>query len=149
MKKCLKCGNPCEEYRCGDCRRSEQREYMRKNKDNPEYKKRIKENASRWYLKHRERVIRETTEKAILRRKFAIDSYGGKCICCGELEYKFLTFDHCNNDGSKHRKEIGSVSTRHFVDWIIKNNFPITIQLLCYNCNCGKAYNKGICPHKM
>jgi hypothetical protein len=30
----------------------------------------------------------------------------------------------------------------------VKNAFPDTITLLCFNCNCGKGRNKGVCPHK-
>jgi hypothetical protein len=29
-----------------------------------------------------------------------------------------------------------------------KNNFPRGYRILCYNCNCGRALNNGICPHK-
>ena len=25
---------------------------------------------------------------------------------------------------------------------------PDTIQILCFNCNCGRARNGGICPHE-
>ena len=31
--------------------------------------------------------------------------------------------------------------------WLKNNNFPEGFQVLCFNCNCGKARNKGICPH--
>lgn len=26
-------------------------------------------------------------------------------------------------------------------------NYPEGYQVLCYNCNCGKSINNGICPH--
>ena len=29
-----------------------------------------------------------------------------KCQCCGENHYEFLTIDHINGDGAKHRREI-------------------------------------------
>jgi hypothetical protein len=76
-------------------------------------------------------------------RKLILEHYGNKCICCGETAYEFLELDHINNDGAAHRKETG----RHVYEWVIKNNFPPDIQLLCANCNRGKAkYNA--CPHK-
>lgn len=72
--------------------------------------------------------------------------YGGyKCQCCGETQEKFLTVDHVNNDGAKHRKNCrGSGIYR----WIKKHNYPDNFQVLCYNCNCGRARNGGVCPHK-
>jgi len=75
--------------------------------------------------------------------------YGGnppKCACCGESGLRFLTIDHINNDGGKHRK-LGLTGARLY-RWLIKNNFPKEFQILCYNCNCGRARNGGICPHK-
>lgn len=78
--------------------------------------------------------------------------YGSFCKCCGETITKFLTIDHVNNDGNKHRKQvygkvIGGKSWSVYA-FIVKNNFPDDFQILCYNCNCGRARNKGICPHK-
>jgi hypothetical protein len=81
--------------------------------------------------------------------------YGGnppKCACCGETELDFLTLDHINNDGAEQRRKIfGKERTGgglEFNIWLIKNDFPEGIQILCYNCNCGKRVNNGICPHK-
>jgi len=61
--------------------------------------------------------------------------YGGKCVYCGEGNWAFLEFDHINGDGGVHRSE-GKFS---MVSWIIKNNFPDSIQLLCFNCNKSKG----------
>lgn len=69
------------------------------------------------------------------------------CICCKEKEFKFLAIDHVNNDGAKHRKEMGTKKSR-MVDWLIKNNFPSGFQVLCHNCNMAKGFY-GICPHKL
>lgn len=78
--------------------------------------------------------------------------YGLICSCCGAVELDFLSLDHINNDGGPHRKELtgkakggGGITTYL---WIIKNNFPIGFQTLCYNCNVAKQSNGGICPHK-
>lgn len=76
-----------------------------------------------------------------------LDYYGNsnpKCACCGETEIKFLTIDHINNDGAKHRK---MVKTSNIYQWLVKNKFPEGFQLLCYNCNCSKGFY-GECPHK-
>jgi len=94
-------------------------------------------------------------ERAILarqdyaeKRQIILEHYGSKCCCCGETESLFLEIDHVNNDGWTHRKEIGT-SAKALLLWIIKNDFPDSIQLLCANCNQGKKRNGGICPHQL
>lgn len=72
-----------------------------------------------------------------------ISHYGVKCYCCSESNLIFLTIDHINGGGNKHRKEIGTRLYR----WLIKNNFPNGFQVSCMNCNWGKYLNKGVCPH--
>lgn len=74
-------------------------------------------------------------------------AYGGAiCACCGETEPKFLTIDHINNDGHIHRRENRWAATGLY-RYLRANNFPPGYQVLCYNCNLGKARNKGVCPH--
>ena len=81
------------------------------------------------------------------KRLETLNKYGGKCACCGEPEVLFLDFDHVNNDGYIHRKTMNK-SGNSIVKWVIKNNYPDTIQVLCSNCNQGKRRNGGICPHE-
>jgi hypothetical protein len=69
--------------------------------------------------------------------------YGDICVCCGESDKTFLTLDHINNDGAAHRKAI----TGQPLQWVIKHDYPKTLQILCYNCNCAKQ-RVGICPHE-
>lgn len=68
------------------------------------------------------------------------------CNCCGETTIKFLTLDHINGNGAQHRKEVGSA--RQVYRDLRKNNYPEGYQILCYNCNCGRAKNNGVCPHE-
>lgn len=75
-----------------------------------------------------------------------ITKYGGKCSCCGEGRIEFLTIDHVNNDGAKHRAEIGKGSDQTY-RWLIHNGFPDGFQVLCYNCNIAKSVY-GACPHQ-
>lgn len=82
-------------------------------------------------------------------------AYGNKCACCEESNPLFLTIDHINNDGYKlrPRNDQGRYHSLqfsgHYYRKIVKAGFPKDLQLLCWNCNCGKARNKGICPHKI
>lgn len=88
------------------------------------------------YIKERDCIMNEWYE-----------AYGGRCACCGETNIKFLTVEHKNGDGQKHRKEVGTGIA--MLKDLKKNNWPKdTIEMLCYNCNCGKSRNKGVCPHK-
>lgn len=77
-----------------------------------------------------------------------IQTYGGRCACCGESHVRFLTIDHMNNDGKSDRKAI-SHGGATFYRWIKKQGYPTTFQILCWNCNLGKLYNNGVCPHKI
>lgn len=74
--------------------------------------------------------------------------YNNKCQCCGESVEDFLTIDHINNDGNQQRLKINSGLP--FYKWIIKNNFPDDLRILCFNCNYGRKKNKGkLCPHRV
>ena len=77
-------------------------------------------------------------------------AYGGYiCACCGEIELKFLSIDHINNDGGKERRSglYGSSGTAFYL-WLRKNAFPAGYQVLCMNCQVGKHRNGGVCPHQ-
>lgn len=75
------------------------------------------------------------------------DHYGRKCVCCGETHWSVLQLDHVNGGGEEHRKSIGTASHALY-RWIIRNNFPDDIQVLCANCNFSKYRNGGTCFHK-
>jgi len=78
-----------------------------------------------------------------------IEHYGGKCVCCGESNPEFLTVDHVNNDGKKHRTEKPFSVGNNFYKTLIKEDFNVgyELQLLCWNCNLAKNYY-GQCPHQ-
>lgn len=86
--------------------------------------------------------LQQTRKAWNKQRETIIDHYGSKCQCCGQSDPRYLQIDHVNNDGHHHRIEVG----RHIMSWAIKNNFPAGLQLLCANCNSGKA-RYGVCPH--
>jgi hypothetical protein len=78
-----------------------------------------------------------------------IDHYGGCCECCKEKNRKFLTLDHVNGGGSEHRRSIVATDAGgKMYRWAVKAGFPDSLRILCFNCNCGRAINGGVCPHK-
>lgn len=104
------------------------------------------------YAKKRELRYREKNSEKIKKtyktystklRQIVIDHYGKKCVCCKEKEDVFLTIDHTNNDGKIFRKN----EKRLIYLWIIKNNFPKDLQILCWNCNMVKRFG-DVCPHQ-
>lgn len=86
-------------------------------------------------------------ERVLILKQRVYDHYGSACACCGEANPAFLTIDHVNNDGAKHRREIGMGSKIY--GWLIKHDFPPGFQLLCANCQLGKLRNNGVCPHQV
>lgn len=81
------------------------------------------------------------------------DAYGGRfCACCGETEIMFLTLDHIENDGASHRRELRAGGAQMNYSGLYSRlkalGFPPGLQVLCWNCNCGKHRNGGVCPHK-
>ena len=121
------------QYQCKDCKR----EYAQKH-----YAPGTDAQITRlYYLRDYRKSIKEQVFK----------QYGELCACCGENNKSFLTLDHINNNGAAHRRELGggrSTSTDKTWRWLVNNEFPEGFQILCYNCNCGKRDNGGVCPHK-
>lgn len=77
----------------------------------------------------------------------AINHYGGKCACCGEDEMLFLSIDHIRNDGAEDRRKHPARGYAYFRRIVKENDFS-KFQVLCFNCNMGRFFNGGICPHK-
>lgn len=100
--------------------------------------------------------IAERKERARLKRiddkKKCIAVYSNgtmACACCGEKHMAFLTLDHVNNNGEKHRRKTASGGTSFYCG-LVKRSFPDKklLRVLCWNCNCGRQLNGGICPHE-
>ncbi len=60
---------------------------------------------------------------------------------CKVTEPAILELDHINGDGNSHRETIGKNSAVLY-KWLIDNNFPPIIQVLCANCHDAK--HKGV-----
>ena len=77
-----------------------------------------------------------------------LEYYGGKCVECGLDDFRALQIDHINDDGAEHRKSLGgqNFSGKMFYAWIVKNNFPDDLQILCANHNQIKQWMKNNPP---
>lgn len=80
-------------------------------------------------------------------KRAVMDAYGGVCGCCGETEMLFLTVDHVNGGGIKHRTEVKQ-NGNAFYSWLRNRGFPRGYQVMCFNCNFGRWANGGRCPHE-
>ena len=104
-------------------------------------------------------AVKNINIKANLRnrelKREMIEAYGGKCVCCGLSDWRFLGIDHIHNDGATERKELygekGGYSSAgggiSFYRKLRQRGYPKDrYQLMCFNCNTAKAIY-GECPH--
>ena len=161
-KQCQKCGisitGHFNQKYCLKCKKMVRQENVKRfQKDNPE---KMREWGRKWSREHpnyyKERWARRKQVPGYVekinagmrrfvkkRRLQVMDYYGRKCACCGDNHIEFLTIDHINNDGAKHRKEIKG---QNLPAWIYRHNYPKGFQILCFNCNEAKKIY-GECPH--
>lgn len=91
-------------------------------------------------------AAKRTREYRLRCKAKTIHEYGGQCVCCGESRHGFLSIDHVNGNGSIERRA-RKVSKSIWIS-LKRMGYPKDeYQLLCFNCNLGRAYNGGICPH--
>jgi hypothetical protein len=72
-----------------------------------------------------------------------VAAYGGECSCCGEGELEFLTLDHVGG-----RATTDTARGHRMYLQAKREGFPATYRLLCWNCNCARQHNGGVCPHE-
>jgi hypothetical protein len=94
-------------------------------------------------------LLQKSRERDERKKLQVLRHYAGatlRCECCSESILGFLTIDHIDGGGTKHRKLIHG---HDFYQWLIKHGYPPGYRVLCYNCNMGRArYRDGICPHR-
>lgn len=131
------------------------KKYYIKNKDKIRKSQKIWEEKNKEKLKaYKKEYYNKIKDKECKRKKeqwkklklWVLTYYSNgipRCECCGETHIEFLTINHKNGGGNKHRKKIG---IGNFYRWLIKNNYPSGFNVLCMNCNfsLGKF---GYCPH--
>src|SRR5271169_5790942 len=83
-----------------------------------------------------------------------LNHYTRYCSCCGETNELFLTISHLKKldkieQNGHDRYGVRRLATYSQLLYIIKQNYPKNKYCIeCWNCNCGRRRNKGICPHK-
>jgi hypothetical protein len=120
----------------------------------------------RYYQRNRERRLNEAkkyygryakseSEKLRAKKNLILEHYGAKCSCpgCDVTIRDFLTFDHIGGWKKVHPGRETRLPPKSFYAWIIKNNFPDTIRVLCMNCNWAiregyRSGGSGKCPHE-
>ena len=162
LKKCKKCKIDKEtqdfykeprnrdglQGHCKKCNYFQQKEWVRKNRK--KYRKFHKVYVRNWRIKNKEKVEKLKIEGVIRLKNDVLINYGNKCACCGETERDFLTLDHIENDGKLHRKILPKGGLALYY-WARQNNYPLRLQILCFNCNWSKHLikNKNRCTHQV
>lgn len=141
---------------CKKCTKARVRDWWRSNPDWAEARSKRNYESRREVLLSppmRKKINARVRERVAWLREQVYSGYGGECQCpkCPEKDPRFLTVDHVNNDGHLERdrgvgKRRGSQG-HDLYRRLIREGFPKTFQLLCFNCNLGKARNGGVCPH--
>jgi len=120
------------------------KEYRRQNLEIIQKREREK------YQKNKEKIKQRRKNRIKIIRLKVLSHYSGgqpKCACCGETHIEFLTIDHIEGGGTKHRDRLGKFGI-YFYLWLINNNFPDGFRVLCSNCNSSKG-RYGYCPHEV
>jgi hypothetical protein len=105
-----------------------------------------------WYgycpHQHRPPAPSDKQKRLRRRRKLAvIERLGGRCVCCRNDTWEFLTIDHVYGDGAAERRATGLTSVA-FHDFLLSDSCDITrYRLLCASCHFARAFY-GHCPHE-
>jgi hypothetical protein len=107
-----------------------------------------KEHTAKYRRKHRKELNKWNQAYNARQRAKVYEHYGNECSCCGEKEWLFLSIDHIKGGGTRHWNSLNIKTMAQVYTWIIKHKYPKSLRLMCFNCNCGRYRNGGICPHK-
>ena len=100
---------------------------------------------SRYYADNRAAILERHRLGVRALKQEVVAAYGGKCECCGETRIEFLTIDHRDGSGAKHRSQVGK--GRGVYTDLKRRGFPQgPYRCLCFNCNISRGFY-GYCPH--
>lgn len=134
---------------CRECRKSYSREYAKKNRDKVIANKRryYQDVAKQRQIENRDEFNRRRKERTRKYKEQFIEMYGGKCNCCGETIFDFLTIEHRNGQKGKPKYEKSREHGEHGYKKASQEYRPDLYEILCWNCNCAKGH-LGYCPHQ-
>lgn len=164
-RNCLLCSNQFEyntkksrsnKKLCSiECKKEYNKKYKREWYNKPENRGKILEKL-REYRENNKEILNEkkrkrSREERRVMRLAALEYYSKgsmDCECCHENNIEFLTLDHIDGGGGKHRKELKKkgIGSNFFI-WLRKQGYPSGLRVLCMNCNFSLG-NRGYCPHK-
>ena len=101
-----------------------------------------------YYLKNKERLLKELRAKKWALKKIVLTHYGnGKCACvrCGFNDIRALSIDHIGGGGLNHRIQLHNKGGVSFYHWLKKNGYPNGYQTLCMNCQWVKREENKEC----
>lgn len=103
-----------------------------------------------WGLRNVAQLAATAAERRLRVRMLVLVHYSidgtPACRCCGEAHVEFLSIDHIDGEGTRHRKAIGKVGAS-FYAWLVKQGLPTGYRVLCHNCNMAMGFY-GTCPHQ-
>ena len=134
-----------------ESKNEELKQQQRDKYHNNEVHRKAMKDYGKWYRTQNTESIKIKDHKRKLKLKFDVFSHYSngniKCSCCAETEFMFLSLDHINGGGNRHRKALRK-SGINFYAWLIRTGYPSGYSIMCMNCNWGKRMNNDICPHK-
>lgn len=105
--------------------------------------------SGRWHKRNKGEVNQRARERNRHLREEFIREYGGRCECCGEEQFAFLSIDHIDGGGKKHQQALGGGGGA-VLRYLKRIGWPKEgYRILCYNCNCGRNRFGGVCPHHL
>lgn len=144
MRPCAKCGEqPRSSYHhwCKKCHR-EYSQNWRKTRLSPE--------KAKWY-RRTEDIPGQYRRRAERRKAIKLEmiaAYGGKCVCCGETRWQFLTLEHTGKRGSGRAERLKFGKTSIMYCDLKRRGWPKKgYSCLCFNCNSAKGMYR-VCPHQ-
>lgn len=128
-----------------------QREYQQRYKSKPGVAEKYRELNKAWIAKNRERYNQAKAEYRFKLKVAALDYYSNGKRCCAhcgfDADIDALCLDHINDDGAKHREELG-ISRRGLVsgttiyERLKAIGWMEGLQVLCANCNMIKELRR-------
>jgi len=131
-----------------ESKRQYDREYRRTYRaSHPEEDKRRQQ---QWRANNNEHLKQYGKRQRRRIKQEMINAYGGKCVCCGEATFEFLTIDHINGDARQDKEQRGLSPARAGASLYFQlrsEGWPRDrYRLLCLNCNFAIGHY-GRCPH--